>query len=104
MSTKDAVAQQVLTNEALYRISPMLDQITDGLKHCTILKMLRALPEVCLPLLTYNGVLSAEDVLHALCVDDTSVDEVAFKFLQRFITEADETSKYMYIVERFRSM
>ena len=57
MSSKDAVAQNIMMNKALYRLVPILDRIVDGLKqaaevHCFSLEQCCQIP---MPWIPYKG-------------------------------------------------
>ena len=71
MSTKQTVAQDIMTYEALYRIKPLLDDFAKGLENCSVLKCVRVFPELFLPLFVYTGNLSA-DVLEAICENEST--------------------------------
>jgi len=66
-SSKDAIAQNIVMNKALYRLVPILDQIVDGLKQAGVLTMFQQLPKVCASLLMHNG---AGEVSLAVYVDE----------------------------------
>ncbi len=44
MTTKYAIVQDILSHEALFRISKLLDQFKDGLKKTPALKLILAFP------------------------------------------------------------
>ena len=77
-------------------MTPMLDQIAEGLKQAGVLRVMRLFPEIFAPLLIYSGVVSSEDVLQALDIDadSTICGTVTLQFLQEFIEQANETSKF----------
>ena len=83
----------ILTYEALYRISPMLDQMIDGMKASNVMEMFTHFAEICAPLLTYSGEIAPEAVSTAIYVDEESMvmqpgDEILLVFLYRFIQNA----------------
>ncbi len=97
IANKDKVAQDVLTSEALYHISPMLDQLADGLQTSNMLEF-RHFPELCRPLLVCSKALTAEDVSNALIIDTDSMkpeDEVTLLFLHRYLQKANEKGVLM---------
>lgn len=99
MHSKDSVAQNVLTHEALYRITPLLDQISQGLKKGGILRCIQMFPYEYAPLLVYTGELSATDVLEAIYVDDEETevqegDNITLAFLRRFVHDCDGDGKF----------
>ena len=89
MSTKDTVAQNVFTHMALYRLSPLLDQMASGLKKSGVLRMVQAFPDLYAQLFLYCGRLSAEDVLQAVCVDE----EQSLKGIQLLWLSSNATLK-----------
>ena len=88
-----------MTNEAIYRLSSLLDQFCEGLKYCGVLQLVRAFPGVCASLFTYTGMVCSDDVLEAIYVDEHETamevdDTLVLSFLQRFIRDADESGIY----------
>ena len=91
MSTKEAIAQDLFTFDALYKRQVLLDQLKEGLKSIGALKLIQTFPNEMLPMFTFQGQLVA-DVLEAIDVqvseDSESLrpeDEVLLRFLQRYI-------------------
>ena len=94
------MAQNTLTYGALYRITPLLQQISAGLKKNGLMRAIQNFPDLYAPLFIYIGEVSAEDVLNAIYIDSeiTTVgpqDEHTLSLLKRFITEADSEGKYI---------
>ena len=89
VTTKDIIAQQVITHEAIYKIAKLLDQFCEGLKKLHIMQLIRSFPELFAPLLTYTGDISPDAVLEAIFIKDEtelhSEDKVLLSFLQTFI-------------------
>ena len=95
MHSKDSVAQNVLTHEALYRITPLLDQISHGLRKGDMLRPIQCFPHLYAPLLIYTGELSTADVLEAIYVDELETevlpgDSITLAFLRRYVQDCDE--------------
>ena len=84
MVTKLTVAHCIMAYEAVYRIKPLLDQISEGLKSCNVLNAVQAFPELFLPLFVDTGGLSSEDVLAAVLVNTESDDPVIGHFKKYF--------------------
>ena len=68
MSAKEAIAQNLFTFDALYKRQVLLDQLKEGLKLIGALKLIQAFPKEMLPLFTFQGQLTADDVLEAIDV------------------------------------
>ena len=101
MQSKDSVAQNLLTHEALYRISPLLDQIAQGLKKGGMLRGIQDFPYLYAPLLLYTGEVSATDVLEAIYVDEEETDVqqgdgITLAFLRRFVQDCDGDGEVYY--------
>jgi len=99
MSSKDAIAQNIVMNKALYRLVPILDQIVDGLKQAGVLTMFQQFPNVCASLLMYNGMVNTGEVSLVVYVDEEETrmkpgDEVTLMFLHRYIKEATQQSMF----------
>ncbi len=99
VSTKDLIAQDILTHEAIYKNSKLLDQFCDGLKRTPVFCLMRAFPEEFLPFFTYTGCLAAADVVDALVVSPeakiTEHDELVLKFLRSYIENCNQEGKRM---------
>ena len=94
LSTKSTVAQNVFTHEALYRLSPLLDQMAEGLKKNGLLRAIRIFPNLYAPLFIYTGCLSSEEVQAALYVDDDyEMDKETMAHLRHYIQECDEAGR-----------
>lgn len=74
MHSEDSVAQNVLTHEALYRITPLLDQISAGLMKGDMMCSIQCFPHVYAALLIYTGELSTADILEAIYVDEQETE------------------------------
>lgn len=103
------MAQNLLTHAALYRITPLLQQISAGLKNNGLLRTIESFPDVYAPLFVYMGEVSVEDVLNAVYIDFelTTVgpqDEHTLPLLKRLIAEADSEGNmldgYWYVIFR----
>ena len=92
---RDIIGQEIISFEAVYKMSKLMDQFCDGLRSTRILNAVRAFPELFIQLLTYTGDVSSESVLEALSVDRDSPTEL-FEFLRRFILKAAEEGKGKY--------
>ena len=89
MSTKDIVAQEILSHEAIYKIAKLLDQFCDGLKAVQLLGLVRAFPVVFSPLFTYSGDIDGREVAERLFVDKetelTRQNEIIMDFLHKYL-------------------
>jgi len=103
------VAQNLLMHAALYRITPLLQQISAGLKSNGLLRAIESFPDVYAPLFVYMGEVSVKDVLKAIYIDFelTTVgpqDEHTLSLLKCFIAEADSEGNvlngYWYVIFR----
>ena len=91
LSTKDSIAQDVMTYEGLYKVAPLLDQLADGLR-AGGLQSMQSYPQLFAPLFIYTGEITVDDVLGALYVEETEMqpsEVTAVGFLHRFIKESD---------------
>lgn len=88
------IAQQVLTHEAIYKITKLLDQFCEGLKQLRILQLIRSFPDLFTPLFTFTGDISSEVVSEAIFIRDGtqlhSDDKVTLSYLQTFIKTCDQ--------------
>lgn len=103
MSTKDSVAQDVMTYEGLYKVAPFLDQIATGLRSGGLLQSIQSYPLLFAPLFMNTGEVTVDDVLQAIYVDEDETEmrppeHIAIGFLQRFVTESDTTSMPYLVV------
>ena len=93
LSTKDSIAQDIMTYEGLYKVAPLLDQLADGLRSGGLLQSMQAYPQLFAPLFINTGELTVDDVLQALYVEEEtelqSAEIIAIRFLQRFVRESD---------------
>ena len=91
------IAQEILTHEAIFKISKLLDQFYEGLKKLRILQLIRAFPDLFAPLFTFTGDISSEMVSEALFIKDESDlhpgDRKILGFLQTFIHACDQTGE-----------
>ena len=85
MATKDAIAQNIMAHDALYKRAILLDQFQEGLKTDGIFQLISLFPEEMSGLFVYQGVLTSEDVRRALYIEDQDEldveNEVVFNFL-----------------------
>ena len=94
MTNRDVIYQEVLTFDAIGKISNLLDQLSSGLHALGVLPVVRAFPELFVPLFTYTAAISPEEVVDTLYLsDDEEEDEVALLLLKRWIANASEESK-----------
>lgn len=70
LSTKEAIAQNLFTYDALYKYQVLLDQFKEGLKVIGALKLIQTFPNEMISLSTYQGQLTADEVIEALHVED----------------------------------
>ena len=96
LATKDACAQNILAHEALYKVSPLLDQFKQGLKKVDMLRLVQAFPDLYIALFTFSGDVSAEDMAEALYVDEAETepeqgDQLVLQFLHRYVRECSDT-------------
>ena len=89
MATKDAVAQEIIAHEGIYKAAKLLDQFCDGL-----LSLMRAFPVVFAPLFTFTGEIDVAEVVDGLYVGDevflTPDNEVMMEYLRKFILQSDK--------------
>ncbi len=93
MTTKYVIAQDILSHEALFRISKLLDQFKDGLKKTHALKLILAFLELFQELFTYCGRVTADEVLDAVYVNEPEMlpaDSITMAFLQKYIRSSSE--------------
>ena len=82
------MAQSLYLADALYGIQPVLDSLSEGLKACGILKLLRSFPLCFIALFVNTGDITNDDVLDAVFADDddtTIVSDVSLKYLHNFL-------------------
>lgn len=82
----------IISYEAVYKLSKLLDEIQQGLKDVGIMKLLRAFPELLLKLLTSASKLCAADVLAAVCIPEGTSETVS-SYLTSFINETEIEGK-----------
>ena len=70
MATKDAIAQNIMAHDALYKRAILLDQFKEGLKKIGIFSLIAMFPEEMSGLFIYQGVLTSKDVCGALYIED----------------------------------
>ena len=103
MSTKEVIAQDIITHEALYKASKLLDQFCDGMKKLPVLRLVRQYPELFSSLLAYTGNIVADEVLDAVFVHDSTElhpgDEVTVKFLKQYLQECSQEGKQYIVCE-----
>ncbi len=92
VSTKELVAQNIVTHEAIYNPSKILDQFGEGLKKLpAVYQLMKAFPDLFLPLFTYSGNIEAEDVIDALFVPkDTIVEKGLLQFLEQYLLSCSQ--------------
>ena len=95
MSTKDAIAQNIMEHEALFSITKLLDQFKDGLRKMNALRLVQNFPELCVGLFTFSGTITPDEVLDALYVDETETlvqpsDNVTLAFLHRYVRSCSD--------------
>ncbi len=97
MTNKDAVAHSLLQQEALFKISLLLDQLRDGLKKVGILSLIVAFPQLFHDLFTFAGEVDSEEVIRALYVDHDEIsDPVGMAFLHRYLKNLTNKGILMY--------
>ena len=80
------IAQHVIDHEAIYSPSKMIDQFGEGLKKLPVYSLMKAFPDLFLPLFTYSGNVDLDDVIGALYVaDDMVLDELLMGYLKQYI-------------------
>ena len=92
MATKDAIAQNIMAHDALYKRATLLDQFKEGLRKVGIFQLIAMFPEEMSGLFIYQGVLTSEDVCNALYVEDDldQENELVFNFLLRYVNTLSE--------------
>ena len=98
MQSKESIAQNILAYYALFRLTPLLDQLVMGLKKSGILRAVQTFPSLYASLFMYTGEVTVDDVLEAVYVDESETekepeDDVTLAFLKRFIQESDKIGK-----------
>ena len=104
MSTKEAIAQNLFTFDALYKRQVLLDQLKEGLKLIGALKLIQTFPNEMLSLFTFQGQFAADDVLEAIDVkvsEDSEglkpEDEVLVTLLQRYMRSLTHSGRHFII-------
>ena len=94
LATKDAIAQNIMAHDALYKRAILLDQFQEGLRKAGIFRLISMFPEEMSGLFVFQGVLSPEDVRAALYVEDEDdlnpENAIVFDFLLRYIDTLSE--------------
>ena len=94
MATKDAIAQNIMAHDAIYKRAILLDQFKEGLRKVGIFQLIAMFPEEMSGLFIYHGVLTSEDVCNALYVEDEDdldqENELVFNFLLRYVNTLSE--------------
>jgi hypothetical protein len=95
MATKEIIAQDIITHEAVYKVARLLDQFCEGMKKLHVLQLIRGFPELFASLFTFTGDICAQEVQDAIFVHDNTVlqpgDDVTLKYLSKFIQECTQT-------------
>ena len=66
-----------MQHEALYKLSPLLDQFKEGLCKMAVLRPVQQFPQLFLPLFTFTGNVSSEEVIAAIYPDpDEPVEDI----------------------------
>lgn len=97
MYNKDLILQEIMTFEAVIRISKMLDQLAEGLQTLGMVKLMRLYPDIFINLFTHKS-LSANDVIKCLYVPQELDDAVAIKHLRNFIMNSSEEGNLQCIL------
>ena len=63
MTTRHSVVQDIILHEVIAKRQKMLDQLAEGLNGLGLLSLIRAFPEVFLPLFVSTGDISSADVI-----------------------------------------
>ena len=87
MTTKEVIGQEVMFFDAIDCVAKLLDQLCDGLRSLGVLHIMRAFPDLFLPLFTYTASVTSSDVQESVFVDEerTVVDIVVMEYLRQFI-------------------
>ena len=88
LTNKHEVAQSIMQHEALFKISKLLDQFKDGLNQAKMLKIIQNFPEQFSPLFVFEGSVTADNVISALCTSDR--DTITVGFLHQYIRALSE--------------
>ena len=91
MANRHVIAQEIVSYEAVFKVSKLLDQLCEGLQNLGILQAIRTFPEFFFHLLTYTASASSVDVLEAIYTEHD--DDLNFSIVKRFVEEASEKSK-----------
>ena len=95
MANRHVIAQEIVSYDAVFKVSKLLDQLCEGLQNLGILQAIRTFPEFFLHLLTYTASASSVDVLEAIYTEDD--DDLNFSIVKRFVEEASEKSKFQVL-------
>ena len=102
MSTKEAIAQNLFTFDALYKCQVLLDQLKEGLKLIGALKLIQTFPNEMLSLFAFQGQFAADDVLEAIDMKVSEglkpEDEVLVTILQRYMRSLTHSGRHFIII------
>ncbi|XP_019852817.1 PREDICTED: uncharacterized protein LOC109582514 [Amphimedon queenslandica] len=91
-STKNIIVQDIITYEALFKHSKLLDQFVEGLKATSLYPLLRAFPALFQPLFTFTE-LTSEEVQKSLIFpnEDSFIaqESIILRYLKKYIDECD---------------
>lgn len=95
MATKDAIAQSVMTYDALYERAVLLDQFKEGLKEIGAFQLIAAFRVEMARFFTFQGKLTPDEVCNALRVDRelTPDNQLVVTYLHRYINTLTEEGK-----------
>ena len=99
MGTKDAIAQEIITHEAIYKVAKLLDQFCDGLQAVHLLALIRAFPAVFSQLFTFTGDIDASEVVDGLYAETqlTAENEIIMGFLRKFILQSSKEGNILLV-------
>ncbi|XP_019858580.1 PREDICTED: uncharacterized protein LOC109586805 [Amphimedon queenslandica] len=91
-STKNIIVQNIITYEALFKHSNLLDQFVEGLKATSLYPLLRAFPALFQPLFTFTE-LTSEEVQKSLIFPNEesfiAQESIILRYLKKYIDECD---------------
>ena len=94
LSSKDAIAQNIMAHDALYKRVVLLDQFKEGLRRIGIFQLIATCPNEMSGLFINEGTLTSAEVCGALYLEDDEVidpdNEIVFQLLQRYIDTLTE--------------
>ena len=96
MTTPHSVVQDIILHEVIAKRQKMLDQLAEGLNGLTLLSLIRAFPEVFLPLFVSTGDIFSADVIEITTTKDhrTPSEEATWNILIRFIYDCSNKGTY----------